>query len=157
MVPILLRSQFPSYFPLHHSNRFPPSTGSFKTSYSATHQELFLDQVYASATSGFLPGQLGSDSSFPRCLQCAAIDRARLATKPPTARSDFCSTCFKQYCFDAANPPSDKDLPGRKFKFVDPTPSALSKAEAFFKKHGLQLAIGLGVAVVLSIIGCAAV
>jgi lysophospholipase len=120
------------------------SPGAFKSSYTVKHQSLFLDQAFSLASSGFVSGSTAPDPNFPKCFQCAAIDRARLKTSPTTPRSDFCTQCFQQYCFDPANPPTAADIPGRKMAFVDPDPQALSKAEAFFIKNKIPLAVGLG-------------
>jgi len=148
------------------------NTGAFKTSYTILHQNLFLDQCFSLGTSGFVANTTSPDANFPQCLQCAAIDRARLrasqasanstsnptsnSTVSPIPRSDFCQRCFTQYCYNPNDPPSAADIPGRKVVFVDPDPaSALSKAERFVEKHGVPLFIGIGVGVVLLICVCA--
>jgi len=47
---------------------------------------------------------------------------------PAVPRSEFCTTCFKQYCYDPANPPSVSQLPNRVLKFQSPDGS-------FFDQH----------------------
>jgi lysophospholipase len=47
---------------------------------------------------------------------------------PAISRSDFCTKCFKQYCYDPANPSSVSQLPNRILKFEDPDGS-------FFEQH----------------------
>lgn len=101
-----------------------------------------------------MPNTTSIDVNFPICLKCAAIDRARLATSPPIQRSVICQECFNRYCFNPFDPPTNKDLPGRKLIFVDPTPSSLSKAELFITKHGIPLFVVLGIVLVLSITLC---
>ncbi|KIJ52230.1 hypothetical protein M422DRAFT_156996 [Sphaerobolus stellatus SS14] len=135
------------------------NTGSFKTSYTDKHQDLFMTQVFESSTSGFVNNSLGADPNFPKCLQCAAIDRARFLSaansSTPIPRSEFCTTCFDKYCYSLDNALSNKNFPGRKFVFVDPDPSGLSQDLSFVKKHGVQLAIGIGVGVVCLLLLCA--
>src|SRR5258708_4006243 len=130
------------------------STGTFKLQYESWHTTKFLDQAQYSAFSGFLEGQLGADPEYGSCLQCAAIDRARLKTNPITPRSDLCSKCFKKYCFDPANPPPEGQIVGRiiQFKNTDPSPF-----EAFFQQHKIAIIVGSSVAGVLliaAIVGC---
>lgn len=47
---------------------------------------------------------------------------------PAVPRSEFCAKCFKQYCYDPANPSSVSQLPNRVLKFEDPDGS-------FFEQH----------------------
>ncbi|KAF8524875.1 phospholipase B [Hysterangium stoloniferum] len=129
------------------------NTGAFKTSYTIKHQNLFLDQCFSLGTSGFVANTTSPDPNFPQCLQCAAIDRARLPV--PIPRSEFCQRCFTQYCYDPKNPPSAAEIPGRKMVFVDPDPSRLTKAEQFVEQHGVPLFVGIGVALALLIGVCA--
>ncbi|KIJ47423.1 hypothetical protein M422DRAFT_164028 [Sphaerobolus stellatus SS14] len=138
----------------------PPADGSapvtnptgFKTSYSDLHQQLFFDQAFSSATSGFIPGKLGSDPNFPNCLKCAAVDRGRYVSSAsaPVARSQICQGCFTQYCYDSKSPPSKDALPKRQFVFIDPD----GQTESFLHRHETQLAIGvaIGAAALLAII-----
>ncbi|KZV86590.1 lysophospholipase [Exidia glandulosa HHB12029] len=119
--------------------------------YTEKHTSLFLDSAQTNIISGFLPGKTGADPNFPKCLQCAAVDRARYKQNSTTVlpRSDFCTTCFKQYCFDTANPPSAKDIVGRKLKFKNPDPSIKS----FVQEHRIPLAVGVaGGVVVIAVI-----
>ena len=98
------------------------SVGTDRAQFQPGHTSLILDQAQSSGFSGFLEGQLGADDGFATCLQCAAVDRARLKTYPVTPRSDICSTCFQKYCFDPANPPPEGQIVGRKFQFKEPGP-----------------------------------
>jgi len=81
-----------------------------------------FDQIHANMLAGFVPGTNDADPNWGKCLQCAAIDRARFKVRPNIARSPQCSACFKQYCYDPENPPSKDALPGRIQNFVDPDP-----------------------------------
>jgi hypothetical protein len=76
---------------------------------------------------GFVPGALGADPNFGKCLQCAALDRAR----GNITRSPLCAACFTQYCYDANNVTSKAALPGRKLAHVDPDPQGASRVEDF--------------------------
>jgi lysophospholipase len=116
------------------------STDTFKLAYSQLHTQLFLDQAHRNTISGFVPNALGTDPNWGKCLQCAAIDRSRLKLSPIPARSDICSKCFSQYCFDSQNPPSKSELPGRKSTFKDPDPqSTLEKVKGFVSKNKYAL------------------
>ncbi|KAF9650395.1 phospholipase B [Thelephora ganbajun] len=114
----------------------PPLTGekpvsnsnTFKLSYSSHHTHLFLDQVHANTIGGFKPGTNSPDPDWPKCLQCAAVDRGRMKLSPAVPRSEFCTKCFKQYCYDPANPQSVSQLPNRVLKFGGPDGS-------FFEEH----------------------
>ncbi|GLB40375.1 putative cytoplasmic phospholipase A2, catalytic subunit [Lyophyllum shimeji] len=119
------------------------NTGTFTLSYTRKHQALFLAQVLNNTISGFTPNANTPDANYGTCLQCAAIDRARLKVTPPIPRSDICSQCFKQYCFDPQNPPSKDELPGRKQVFVDPDPQGLTKLGSFFTRNRFALIGGL--------------
>lgn len=101
--------------------------------------------------SGFVPNEKGSDPNFGKCLQCAAIDRARYKVSPVVDRSDTCNTCFDQYCFSPASPPSSSEIVGRKYAFVDPDPQGVSKVSDFFDDHKVPIILGI-VGVVLVII-----
>ncbi|KAI0313887.1 phospholipase B [Amylostereum chailletii] len=106
----------------------PPINGSspvtnsptLKLSYTLEHTQLFLDQAHNTTISGFVPNKNTPDPNWGKCLQCGAIDRARYKTSPVTPRSDFCTTCFQQYCYNASNPPSQSELPGRNLTYFDP-------------------------------------
>lgn len=115
---------------------------------------MFLNQAQAIAYDGFIEGQVGPDPEYPTCFQCAAIDRARLKTNPVTPRSDICTSCFKKYCYDPANPPSGSQIVGRRFQFKDPDPFFKS-----FYEHNKSTVIVGGVVVALvllaSFTGCA--
>ncbi len=101
-----------------------------------------------------MEGQLGADPEFGSCLQCAAIDRARLKTNPITPRSDICLKCFKKYCFDPVNPPPEGQIVGRRFQFKDPDPLGL---KSFFEKNKIAIIVGgaiAGLALITSIACC---
>ncbi|KAH7108228.1 lysophospholipase catalytic domain-containing protein [Auriculariales sp. MPI-PUGE-AT-0066] len=106
----------------------PPVDGSapltnvdtFNLRYTLKHSQLFLDNAQSNTIAGFVPGKTGADPNFPKCLQCAAIDRGRWQGNTTIPRSDFCTTCFKQYCFDPNNPPPTGQIVGRNYKFKDP-------------------------------------
>lgn len=114
-----------AFFTLTHSLLFVQtprifSTDTFKLQYSTKASSAFLDQAYSSATSGFVPNSLGADANFGKCIQCAAIDRARLKANPIVPRSDFCQNCFTQYCYDPESKTTPGAVVGRKLKYVDP-------------------------------------
>lgn len=119
------------------------SPDSFKTAYSQSHQELFFTQSFLSATSGFIPNELGPDEAFPDCLKCAAVDRARLVAQPPIPRSQICQSCFDRYCYYPDNPPSRNEIVGRQLAFVDPDLKAVSPPP---RKRGVQVQLGIGIA-----------
>lgn len=137
----------------------PPVTGeapvtnpdSFQLRFSDKHTSLFLDQAYQTATSGFIPGQLGADPEWAKCLQCAMVDRQRYRTVPAfPPRSAICNQCFTRYCFDPASPPSPENLAvvGRQTKFTDPDPQP-----SFFERHKKVILIVAGVAGGLLLLG----
>jgi len=102
-----------------------------------------------------MDGQLGADPAYGTCLQCAAIDRARLKTNPVTPRSDICSGCFKKYCYDPQNPPAEGQIVGRRFQFKDPDPFGLL---SFYMAHKKQVIIGaviVALGLIATITGCA--
>ncbi|TDL25988.1 phospholipase B [Rickenella mellea] len=117
------------------------NTGTFKLSYTQKFTTLFLSQAFQSASSGFNINATGPDPGFGKCLQCAAIDRARLKFTPSPPRSPICSDCFDQYCYDPKNPPSAGDIVGRKYGHVDPDPQGLSRVEGFLGKSKVPLII----------------
>ena len=130
------------------------SSGTFQLTYATWHTSQFLSQAKSTAMDGFLEGQLGPDPEYGTCLQCAAIDRARLKTNPVTPRSDICSRCFKKYCYDPASPPPEGQIVGRRFKFKDPDPFGI---KSFYLAHktgvilaGVIVALGL----IATITGC---
>ncbi|KAI5118461.1 hypothetical protein M0805_006280 [Coniferiporia weirii] len=118
------------------------NTGTFKIQYTGKHSTIFLDQAHDSTILGFTPNSSDPDANFGKCLQCAAIDRARYKVTPVVSRSDFCSACFKQYCFDQSNPPSESEIVGRKYQFVDPDPQGISKVEDFLSEHKVPIIVG---------------
>ena len=130
------------------------NTGTFQIQYTLKQTTVFLNQVQNNTMSGFVPNAQGSDPNFGKCLQCAAIDRARYKVSPVANRSDFCTTCFNQYCFSPADPPSQSEIVGRKYVFVDPDPQGASKVEDFFEAHKVPIilgSVGLVVAVIAAI------
>ncbi|KDQ08024.1 hypothetical protein BOTBODRAFT_180172 [Botryobasidium botryosum FD-172 SS1] len=94
------------------------NTNTLKTQYSTNHTSRFLDAARSSAISGFVPNELGADPNFGKCLQCAAVDRARLKASPPVPRSEFCGKCFEQYCYEEGAQPGA--VVGRKLEYFDP-------------------------------------
>ncbi|KAI0063507.1 phospholipase B [Artomyces pyxidatus] len=111
------------------------NTPTLKLDYTLKLTEIFLDQVHNNTIAGFVPNTNNADPNWGKCLQCGAIDRARYKTTPVTNRSDFCTTCLKQYCFDPQNPPSVSELPNRVLTFHDPDPQGVAKVESFFKRQ----------------------
>ncbi|KZT22215.1 phospholipase B [Neolentinus lepideus HHB14362 ss-1] len=129
------------------------NTGTFQIAYTPVQTRIFIDQVHNNTIGGFLPNTTGPDPNFGKCLQCAAVDRARYKISPMPSRSDFCGTCFQQYCFDPQNPPSQSELPGRQFVFVDPDPQGVSGALTFFAAHKAALIGGfVGLFVVIALL-----
>ncbi|KAF5367448.1 hypothetical protein D9758_003652 [Tetrapyrgos nigripes] len=119
------------------------NTATFRLTYTQKHMRLMFDQIHNNTISGFVPNTNDADPNFGKCLQCAAIDRARYKMNPILARSDFCQKCFDQYCFDPQNPPSQDELPNRKFNFVDPDPQGLTRLTGFLGKNKGKLIGGL--------------
>ena len=106
--------------------------------------------MHANTISGFVPNTTQADPNWGKCLQCGALDRARYHSTPPVQRSSFCSQCFQQYCYDPQNPPSQDELPGRKFQFVDPDPQGPAAAESFVQREKIPIIAGsIGAAVVI--------
>ncbi|EMD37706.1 hypothetical protein CERSUDRAFT_50016 [Gelatoporia subvermispora B] len=128
------------------------NTGTFKLSYTALHTQLFLQQVLDNVNGGFLPNSNSPDPDFGKCVQCAAIDRARFRLSPVPARSNYCAQCFVRYCFDPNDPPSVDEVPGRQQVFVDPQPTGFSKIEDLFKDHKAAW-IGGGVGLIVLMAG----
>jgi lysophospholipase len=95
--------------------------------------------VHNNTIGGFTPNSNSPDPNWGKCLQCAAVDRARLRENI-TSRSSVCQQCFSQYCYDPLHPPSSSELPNRKFTLVDPDPRAIS---AFLSHHKGPLIGGL--------------
>lgn len=102
-----------------------------------------FDQIHKNMISGFVPGTNDADPDFGLCLQCAAIDRARLKVTPFIKRSDKCNECFRRYCFDPATPPSKSQLPNRRLEFVDPDPQGFTRLGGFFFNNRFALIGGL--------------
>ncbi|EIN11650.1 phospholipase B [Punctularia strigosozonata HHB-11173 SS5] len=119
------------------------NTGTFKLSYTPKHTRLFLDQVHNNTIGGFTNGSTAADPNFGKCLQCAAVDRARIRSGANVARSDFCTQCFFQYCYDPNNPPSVSQIAGRKYDFVDPDPQGVSRVKGFLGDNKGPLIGGL--------------
>ncbi|KAL0581866.1 hypothetical protein V5O48_000234 [Marasmius crinis-equi] len=119
------------------------NTATFRLTYTLKHSNLMFDQVYKNTISGFVPNTNDADSEFGKCLQCAAIDRARLKVQPTIPRSDICTKCFKQYCFDPQNPPKLSEVPNRKLVFVDPDPQGLDRLSGFLGKNKFKFIGGL--------------
>lgn len=127
------------------------NTATFRLTYTQKHVQLFLDQVFNNTVLGFTPNANIPDPNYGACLQCAAVDRARL--RASIARSDFCSKCFQQYCYDPANPPSKDALPNRKLTFVDPDPEGIVQVTGFLGQSKFKLIGGLvGLVVFLALV-----
>ncbi|KAI0314922.1 phospholipase B [Amylostereum chailletii] len=137
---------FPNSPPLNGDDPVS-NTGTFQIQYPPDHTRIFIDQVHANVIGGFKPNTNDPDPNFGKCLQCAAIDRARYHSTPPLTRSDVCTQCFQQYCFDPNNPPSSSALPNRKLKFENPDPQGLSKVTQFLNVNKVPIILGfLGLA-----------
>ncbi|KIK67069.1 hypothetical protein GYMLUDRAFT_37109 [Collybiopsis luxurians FD-317 M1] len=129
------------------------NTGTFQLQYSPKLQQVLFDQVHNNTISGFVPNTNNADPNFGKCLQCAAVDRARFKLNPVVNRSDFCQTCFNQYCFDPQNPPSLSEVPNRKQVFVDPDPQGLGNFLSENKFKFVGGAVGLVVFIALLVGG----
>ncbi|KAF7980794.1 hypothetical protein HWV62_36869 [Athelia sp. TMB] len=122
----------------------PPLTGAapssnfntFKLSYTALETRTFLDQAHANTIGGFTPNSNSPDADFGKCVQCAAVDRARFRQNT-TARSSVCQACFVRYCYDPAHPPSVSALPNRQLTLADP------KAPSWLDRHKAALIGGI--------------
>lgn len=89
-----------------------------------------------------MPHSSSSDPNFGKCMQCAAIDRARYKAVPPLSRSSFCTQCFQQYCFDPNNLTSSSELPNRKLELVDPDPGEVSIVLGFLNRNKIAIILG---------------
>ncbi|KAJ7581090.1 phospholipase B [Mycena floridula] len=125
------------------------NTDTFKLDYTVELSQLFIDQVYVNTIGGFQPNTNLPDPNWGKCLQCASIDRARLGTS--INRSDICSECFKQYCFDPKNLTSKSALPNRNLVSVD-TANLQNQAKDLVTKHK-TLVIGISIAAALIAMG----
>ncbi|KAF8919942.1 phospholipase B [Mucidula mucida] len=140
----------PEYPMVIYLPQAPPFNGDDPIINPATFlHATFFEQVFSNTISGFVPGTNDADPDYGFCLQCAAIDRARYKASPMIDRSDFCTKCFKQYCYDEANPPSRSDLPNRKLVFVDPDPQGLL---SFLSRNKFKLLGGL--LGLIALVGC---
>ncbi|KAG2339744.1 hypothetical protein BDR05DRAFT_574422 [Suillus weaverae] len=90
------------------------STGDTQFSYTSMFTAVFINQAFWNTLRGFEPNTTSPDPDWGQCLQCAAIDRA------VSLRSKFYSQCFVQDCYNPSNLPSNSELPGRQFAFVNP-------------------------------------
>ncbi|KIJ18736.1 hypothetical protein PAXINDRAFT_129113 [Paxillus involutus ATCC 200175] len=148
-------SQVPAEYPLViYIPNSPPSDGSapasntddLQFSYSPLFTAVLINQAFQNTLGGFKPNTTSPDPNWGKCLQCAALDRARLKLTPILERSDFCAQCFSQYCYDPSNPPSVSELPGRDYVFSDPDPGGVDKVQAFFsQKKGVVIGVGVAV------------
>jgi lysophospholipase len=132
----------------------PPAsnTGNLQFSYSPLSAAVFINQAFHNTLGGFKPNTTSPDPNWGTCLQCAALDRARLKLTPVLPRSDVCTQCFLQYCYDPNNPPSVSAVPGRDYVYSDPDPSGLDKVEEFLKRDKGPI-IGGAIAVVVLVGG----
>ncbi|KAF9241566.1 phospholipase B [Melanogaster broomeanus] len=137
-------SQAPAEYPLViYLPNSPPLDGSapasntedFQFSYSPIFTAVFINQVFQNTMGGFKPNTTSPDPNWGKCLQCAALDRARLKVTPILGRSDYCAQCFSQYCYDPSNPPSVDELPGRNYVLSDPDPGGVNKVKAFLGRN----------------------
>ncbi|KAF9227378.1 phospholipase B [Gyrodon lividus] len=137
-------SQAPAEYPLViYIPNSPPldgsapasNTGDLQFSYSPLFTAVFVNQAFHNTLGGFQPNMTSPDPNWGKCLQCAALDRARLKLTPVLRRSDFCAQCFSQYCYDPSDPPSVDELPGRNYVFSDPDPGGVDKVEAFLSRN----------------------
>ncbi|KAG1895501.1 phospholipase B [Suillus fuscotomentosus] len=122
------------------------NTDDIQFSYTSKFTAVFINQAFWNTLGGFKPNTTSSDPNWGRCLQCAAIDRA------VTPRSDICSQCFAQYCYDPNNLTSLSELPGRTFIFEDPDPSGLEKVAQWLEGDKSLLA-GSIVGIIVGIAG----
>ncbi|KAJ3853028.1 phospholipase B [Lentinula lateritia] len=129
------------------------NTGTFQLQYTPKQQQVLFDQIHNNTISGFVPNTNDADPNFGKCLQCAAVDRARYKISPVVNRSEFCQTCFTQYCFDPQNPPSLSEVPNRKQIFVDPDPQGLENFLSENKNKLIGGVVGLVVFIALLIGG----
>ncbi|KAG9316593.1 phospholipase B [Chiua virens] len=111
------------------------NTGDFQFHYTPLSTAVFINQAFQNTLDGFVPNTTAPDPNWGRCLQCAALDRARLKLTPPPPRSGFCTGCFVQYCYDPNDPPSASALPGRDKVYLDPDPGGLNKVEDFLDRE----------------------
>lgn len=89
-----------------------------------------------------MPKTSSSDPNFGKCMQCAAIDRARYKVVPPLSRSSFCTQCFQQYCFDPNNLTDSSELPNRRVEFVDPDTSEITIVLHFLSRNKVPITLG---------------
>lgn len=122
------------------------STGDTQFSYTSLFTAVFINQAFGNTLGGFKPNTNSPDPDWGQCLQCAAIDRA------VTLRSDFCSQCFAQYCYNPNNLTSNSELPNRQYQFADPDPGGLQKVEEWLEDNKGALA-GFVVAIIVAIAG----
>lgn len=126
------------------------STADFQFSYSSFSTAVFISQAFQNTLGGFQPNNTSPDPNWGYCLQCAALDRARFKLIPALPRSNVCTQCFLQYCYDPNNPPSANELSGRQYTYSDPAMTGLVKVEAFLDRDKGAI-IGAAVAVALLI------
>ncbi|KDQ08020.1 hypothetical protein BOTBODRAFT_148881 [Botryobasidium botryosum FD-172 SS1] len=131
------------------------NTDTFKLQYTKLHTTLFLDAAHKSTTSGFVPGAMGADPNWGRCLQCAALDRARYKSSPVIPRSTFCQQCFSQYCYDPKSSSAPGAVVGRKTLLVDPDPPESESILAGpYKIAVIAVPVVVGVLIVIGIATC---
>ncbi|KAI9569636.1 phospholipase B [Boletus coccyginus] len=128
------------------------NTGDLQLSYSPLSTAVFINKAFQNTLGGFKPNTTSPDPSWGKCLQCAALDRARLKLTPPPQRSNTCAQCFLQYCYDPSNPPSASALPNRDYVYSNPDPGGVDKVEAFLDQNEGAI-IGGSVAVVCVVAG----
>ncbi|KAH7910589.1 phospholipase B [Hygrophoropsis aurantiaca] len=122
------------------------NTDAFQFSYSSLFTAVFINQAFTNTLGGFEPNTTQPDPNFGKCLQCAAIDRARYKVSSTPKRSDLCAQCFQQYCYNSSDPPNVSELPRRDYTFSDPDPDAYNKVVQFLKTHvGALVGLVIGV------------
>lgn len=69
-----------------------------QSAYGVDEIEGMLEQTWAIATQGMPASTSGNaDPTWPACLACAVVDRARNRTGVP--RDGICADCFERYCW----------------------------------------------------------
>jgi len=116
------------------------NTSAFQLRYPLFETKLFLDQAHNNTIGGLTPNANTPDPNWGKCLQCAAVDRARMKLNPTVARSNICTQCFSRYCYESNNPP-------RSFTHLYQQLISVKGTESFFKKHeALILGLSIGLA-----------
>lgn len=84
--------------PPRSSSAFVTNTSTLQDIYLAPQLQTMLDQTWDIATQGLSASSSGDvDPSWPACLACAMVDRAR--DRSGITRSGTCASCFDRYCW----------------------------------------------------------